>query len=298
MPHARPLLLLVSTALAQPLLAQASAGNELWRLAAVTLPVPPALATGATAAFWNPAQRDAEHGRLGVELIQTPEAIGAAGVIAALGIPVRRAGTLGLVYARMGIGYLVRTIDTPDPGGAAIPYYAQSAALTWARGFGRSAIGASLAYRETRLDGATITRWSLDAGIVHGLGDRVSVAAATRGLRRIGSDAAQDVYAGIDCRLWRGLLWHDVPGTVRARYGLTAGHPGGADHQFGAGLDIGTPVALDVVLAREATYGHTGWRGAVGVRVLIGRYRLSLARDGGVSDLGSTFRVGLEARLR
>ena len=38
------------------LAAQQSAGTELWRLAATTLPIPPALATGGAAAFWNPAQ--------------------------------------------------------------------------------------------------------------------------------------------------------------------------------------------------------------------------------------------------
>jgi hypothetical protein len=83
-----------------------------------------------------------------------------------------------------------------------------------------------------------------------------------------------------------------------ARYGVTVGHPGGADQQLGAGLDVGAPLSFDIVLAREASYGSAAWRGAAGVRVAIGRYRLTFARDGGVSDLGSAFRVGLEASLK
>ncbi len=293
-----PLLLLALTPAAPTLCAQASAGAELWRLAAVTLPIPPALATGAAAAFWNPAQRTAGTGQFGLDLVQTPQDVGATGVIAGLEFPLRRVGTVGFLYGRMGLGDLVRTTDSPDPDGESIPFYAQSAALTWTRGVGHTTVGASLTYHDTRFDGVRLGRWTLDAGIVQHIGERLRVAAATRGFQRVGNDPAQDVYAGMQYRLWRGTLWGATPGTLVARYGLTFGHPGGADQQIGVGLDVGAPLSLDVVLAREASYGSAAWRGAAGVRVAIGRYRLSFARDGGVSDLGSAFRVGLEARLR
>lgn len=291
-------LLLALTGTGSALAAQASAGTELWRLAAVTLPIPPVLATGAAASFWNPAQRAAEAAWLGVDLIQTPQAVGATGVIAGLRFPLRPVGTMGFLYARMGVGDLVRTSDSPDPNGESIPYYAQSASLIWSRSIGPTTVGAGLTYHDTRFDGVRLGRWTLDAGLVQQVGERLRFAAATRGFRRLGADPAQDVYAGLQYRLWRGTLWGATPGTLVARYGLTFGHPGGADQQFGAGLDVGAPVSLDVVLAREASYGSAAWRGAAGVRVAIGRYRLSFARDGGVSDLGSAFRVGLEARLK
>jgi len=294
----RLLLLLAFPAGGPTLVAQASAGTELWRLAAVTLPIPPALASGASAAFWNPAQPAAEASRLGLDLIQTPQAVGATGVIAGLQFPLRRIGTVGFLYARMGVSDLVRTTDSPDPDGESIPFYAQSVALTWSRGVGHTTFGAKLTFHDTQFDGVRLDRWTLDGGLVHQIGERLRVAAATRGLRRVGSDPAQDVYAGVQYRLWRGTLWRETPGTLVARYGLTIGHPGGADQQFGAGLDIGAPLSLDVVLAREASYRNAAWRGAAGVRVAIGRYRLSFARDGGVSELGSAFRVGLEARLK
>lgn len=278
--------------------AQAGAGSELWRLAAVTLTVPPALATGIAAAFWNPAQGETGSTRLGLDLIETPEAVGATGVLAALRVPVRPVGGLGLAYARMGLSDLVRTSDSPDPVGEAIPYYAQSAGIIWARGVGRSSVGARLTYYDTNLDGTRIARWTLDAGVTHSFGERLRVAAATRGLRRLRRDPAQDLYAGVEGRLWRGTLWRSTSGTLIARYGVTAGHPGGADHQLGAGLDVGAAVAVDLLVAREATYGNAAWRGAAGLRFAMGRYRMTFARDGGISDLGSAFRVGLEARIQ
>lgn len=275
---------------------QASAGAELWRLAAVTIPLPPPLATGAAAAYWNPAQMSGL-GQVGVDLVQTPQAVGATGIIAAIRVPAGRIGTLGFLYARMGITDLIHTTDSPDPDGAQIAFYTQRAALSWSRGFGSATLGVNAGFSDTKLDGATVDRWTLDVGYSHRIGDRIRLAAATRSLGRAGSDPSQDVSGGIEFQFWQGPLWHNTPGSLHARYGIGAGRPGGVDHQVGLGLTVGTPVVLDVVLAREASYGHTAWRGAAGFRVAVGRYRMTFARDGGVSDLGSSYRVGLEATL-
>jgi hypothetical protein len=294
-------LLLLGTSTARLLSSQASSGGELWRLAAATMPVPAALAGGAVASYWNPAQGALPRGQLGLDLIQTPAAVGAIGFIGAIRIPIRRVGSFGFVYARMGLGDLVRTTDSPDPDGTTIPFYTQSSGVTWARGFGggATALGIALTYHETRLDGIRADRWTIDVGVTHWfLADRLRLAAGTRGLRRLGNDPGQDVNVGVEYRLWRGTLWGTTGGTLVGRYGFGFGHPGGADHQLGAGLDVGPSVSLDAIVAREESYGNAAWRSAAGVRIAVGRYRLTLARDGGVSDLGSTFRIGLEARLR
>src|SRR6267143_2719806 len=82
--------------------AQEPAGAELWRLAAATLPVPEALATGGAAAFWNPAQRDGgARALLGIDAIQTPEAVGASGFLAALRVGL---GALGEGGGGGGVG--------------------------------------------------------------------------------------------------------------------------------------------------------------------------------------------------
>jgi hypothetical protein len=278
--------------------AQAGAGSELWRLAAATIPVPAALADGAGASFWNPAQGASGPG-LGLDLIQTPAAVGATGLIGAIRVPLARVGTVGFVYARMGLGDLVRTTDSPDPIGTSIPFYTQSAGFTWARAFGSASLGGGLTYHDTRFDGARIDHWTLDLGVTESLlRNRLRIAAGTRGLRRLGNDPAQDVNVGLEYRAWRGTLWGTTGGAFVMRYGFAFGHPGGADHQLGAGLDVGASLSFDAIIAREASYGNAAWRSAAGIRIAIGRYRLSFARDGGVSDLGSTFRVGLEARLK
>jgi len=233
-----------------------------------------------------------------LDLLQTPAVVGATGLIGAVRFPIRSLGAIGVVYARMGLGGLVRTNDSPDPVGGAIPFYTQSGGLTWSKTYGHTGVGATATYYDTRFDGTRSERWALDIGVMQSIGDRARIALSTRGMTRLANDPGQDVNVGAEYRLWHGMLWGTTAGRLVGRYGVEFGHPGGIDHELGAGLDIGTPITLDVVLTREASYGNAGWRGAAGLRVSVGRYRISFARDGGISDLGSTFRVGLEASLR
>src|SRR5437899_7080151 len=117
----------VLTLLPGLLAAQQSAGAELWRLAATTLPIPPALATGGAAAFWNPAQpAGPEHGSVAFEAIETSPEVGAQGVLLTARARVTPIGGVGLVYGRMSIGDLVRTSLSPDPDPGGIPYYTQT----------------------------------------------------------------------------------------------------------------------------------------------------------------------------
>jgi hypothetical protein len=278
--------------------AQSAPGAELWRVAAATLPLPPALTTGATASFWNPAQSLGATGQVGLDLIQGADAVGASGVMAGVRLRVKRVGSLGLVYGRMGLSDLVRTSDSPDPTGASIPFYDQALKMVWSATLHGFTAGAGLVYHETRFDGATIDRWGLELGLVQQVGSRLRLAASAPGLRRVGSDPAQDLHAGVEFLVWRGALWQGAPGAVRMRYGLSGGHPGAIDHQFGAGLEVGQVVSVDAELAREGTYGNPVWRPVAGLQVAVGRYRVMFARDGGVSDVGAAYRVGLQVRLR
>src|SRR5260370_15956651 len=84
---------------------QAAAGSTLWRVAATTLPTPTALATGAAAAFWNPAQvPDSAPPRLQLafEAIQTPSAGDATGMIATVRASVGGLGPGGPLSRRVG----------------------------------------------------------------------------------------------------------------------------------------------------------------------------------------------------
>jgi len=279
--------------------AQQAVGTALWRLAATTLPLPPALATGTAAVFWNPAQiDDSARTQIGLEGIQTPAAIGAAGMLAAVRVRAGAVGQLGFVYGHVGLSDLTRTGDSPDPIGSAVPVYTSALGMTWSRPVLGGALGATVAYHETRLDDVSVTRWTLDVGASRDIVPGLRVAAATHFFSSFSSsDPAQDVYAGVEYRLWQGPLWGDRA-VVRGRYGLAFGHGFTADHQVSAGFEVGRIVALDVGLTREGSYGTGGWRPAAGVRVTIGKYRVTLARDAGVNELGSAYRVGVDARFR
>ena len=292
-------MLLTCLALPGTAFGQGTAGTDLWRVAATTLPLPPALATGGAAAFWNPAQSDrGARSVLVFEAIETPSAIGASGFVAVARVRAGKVGTIGATYARMEIGDLVRTTFSPDPEPASIPFFTEVLGATWARDFGRTTLGATLGYHQTMLDNARDDRLTVDVGARRALG-RLRLAAATHFFTRLSvNDPAQEIYAGLELEMWRGPLWINGPPTsVLTRYGVTVARGYGADHLLGAGLEVGQVFAADVMVAREGSYGFPGWRPVAGVKVLVGKYRVSFARDGGVSGIGSAFRVGLEARL-
>jgi hypothetical protein len=279
--------------------AQQAASAALWRLAATTLPLPPALATGPAAAFWNPAQiADSVRTQFGLEVIQTPAAVGATGMLAGVRVRAGSVGQLGLVYGRVGLGDLTRTGDSPDPIGSTVPVYTFAVGATWARAVGATALGATIAYHETRLDVARATRVTLDVGVSRKFASGVRVAAATHFFSSFRTtDPAQDVYAAVEGRLWQGPLWGDHA-VLRARYGLTFAHGFTADHQVGLGFEVGRLVALDASVAREGGYAVAGWRPTAGVGVSIGKYRITLARDVGLNGVGSAYRVGVDARFQ
>ncbi len=282
--------------------AQQATGTTLWRVAATTLATPPALAVGPAAALWNPAQtEDGARLQFGVEAIQTPSAVDASGVIATVRVPAGSVGQVGVLFGRVGLSDISQTIDSPDPTGAVIPVYTFAGGVTWSRLVARTSVGATLAFHETRLDNSRADRWTMDVGASRTIGnDRLRLAAATHFFSSLKSnDPSQDVYAGIEGRIWSGPLSGDRV-VVRGRYGISFAHGFAADHQFGAGAEFAKTVALDLMLAREGGYGNRGvsWRPVAGVRIAIGKYRITLARDAGVNDLGSAYRVGVDARFR
>lgn len=281
--------------------AQHAAGATLWRVVGTTVPVPPALATGAAAALWNPAQAgDSARVIAALEAIQSPAAIGATGMIATVRLRTGKVGYFGVVYGRVGLTDITRTDGSPNPAETTIPVFTQAVGATWGRALGNSgktAVGATLAHQYTRLDDADAGRWTLDVGVAREIVTGVRVAAATHFFSAFsGGDPAQDLYAGIEGRLWRGPLWGGTA-ALYGRYGVAVGHGFPADHWVGAGFAAGDVVAVDAAVVREGGYGDAGWRPVGGVRVTVGKYRVTLARDAGMSELGSSYRVGVEARF-
>ena len=251
--------------------------------------------------MWNPAQtQDSARVQLALEAIQTPAAVDATGLIAAVRIPAGSIGQLGLLYGRVGLSDITQTVDSPDPTGSVVPVYTFVLGATWSRLVGATSVGATLGFHETRLDLARADRWTIDIGASRPfVGDRLRVAAATHFFSSLKTnDPSQDIYAGIEGRIWKGPLATDRV-VIRGRYGISFAHGFGADHQFGVGAEVAKTVALDLMLAREGGYSDGAhWRPVAGLRLVIGKYRVTLARDTGVNDLGSTYRVGVEMRFR
>jgi len=278
--------------------AQQEAGTELWRLAATTIPAPPALARGAVAVLWNPAQPLPAHGAVAVDAIETPATIGASGVLAVARVRAG-GGALGFVYGRMELGDLVRTTVSPDPTGQAIPFYTQTAGVTYARGTGATIVGASVLVHDTKLDGQQASRVTFDVGVARTLGPALRLAAATHFFSSVSTTrAAQELYAGVELRMWHGPLWGAQHARFDASYGLTFARGASADNYLGGRLSFDDRLAAELVLVREKSYCCAALRGTAGIDLGIGRYRLRLARDTGVQDLGSAFRIGIEARLQ
>ncbi|HYK10560.1 MAG TPA: hypothetical protein VEV39_07160 [Gemmatimonadales bacterium] len=273
-------------------------GAELWRVVGTTIAVPFALTQGTSAAFWNPAQTVTAPG-VGGDIVETPEAISVTGILAVVRTGPGRLGSWGLVYGQVDIGDITRTSFTPDPEGT-IPVYTRDVGLTWAKGWGSTTVGATIGAHDSRLDQTEYQHWTGDLGVTQHVGEVLSIAAATHFFYRFATgDASQDLYAGVEWRAVHGPIW-DGSGDValRLRYGATLAHGMGTDHAFGLGIDVGAPFAIDGMLVREGTFGNTAWRGVGAVRVHIGHYGISFARDAGVSGLGSSYRVGLEARFK
>lgn len=280
--------------------AQEAAGTTLWRVAATTVPTPAALAVGPAAAFWNPAQPvDSARVILAVDAIQMPSAVDASGIIATIRVAAGKIGALGVIYGRVGLSDITQTMDSPDPTGAVVPVYTFGVGGTWSRRIGATNVGATLTFHETRLDTELNDRMTLDVGASHSFGDRFRIAAATHFFSSLRTDdPSQDIYAGVEARVWHGTISGERA-ALRGRYGIAFAHGFPADHQFGLGIELAQSFMFDFLLSYEGSYG-TGstWRPVAGIRLAIGKYHLTVARDAGVNEVGSAYRVGIDARLK
>jgi hypothetical protein len=285
----------------RPGVAQQAAGTTLWRVAATTVPTPAALAVGPAAAFWNPAQAgDSARVVLAVDAIQAPSAVDASGIIATIRVPAGKIGELGIIYGRVGLSDITQTMDSPDPTGAVVPVYTFGVGGTWSRRIGATTVGATLAFHETRLDTELSDRTTVDVGASHSFsGDKFRIAAAPHFFSSLSTDdPSQDIYGGVEARVWHGTISGERA-ALRGRYGIAFAHGFPADHQFGLGFELAQSFMFDFLLAYEGSYG-TGstWRPVAGIRLAIGKYHLTVARDAGVNEVGSAYRVGIDARVK
>ncbi len=299
------LLVLVTTgSLGRPAAVRAQPGvaSDLWRLAAGTLVVPPALADDGSAALWTPAVRLAAGGsglRLAVEAIHSPSEIGINGGVASLAVRAGALGTVNVVYGRMGVDGLVRTETSPEAIGGDIAVYNEVLSVGLARLVAPNLVAGVAARALTgRLDIVSASQLGLDIGLRYAGPSRLSIGVATRFFDPMlrASEGAASYSAAVSYRTAEGEAW-GTTADLRFWYGAGWAHGEGMQHQLSVGLAIGGVAELDIGAAREETAGFEVWRSRLGLSLDVGRYRVYLGRDGGVNGFGATYRFGLAAGI-
>jgi hypothetical protein len=289
-------------ALARPAGAQSALTADLWRIAAGTLVVPPALASDGSAALWTPAIALPGSGpaaRVGVENIQTPAETGVTGAIAALAFRPSGTLTINVVYGRMSVSDLVRTETSPE-GIGGIPVFAQVLSLGIAGPVagGLVTVGAAARALTGQLDTQSRTSFAADLGATCTTA-HVRLGVATRFFdptTNLTESAAAYSAAG-ELRTSSLAVW-GTAAVARLRYGLGLSSGEGPAHLVSAGFSVGGALDLDAGAARESVAGATVWRSRFGAALTAGRYHVYLGRDGGANGFGATYRFGLAAVLK
>ncbi len=279
-------------------LAQAPQSAGMWRVATASLAIPPALQSGPTGAFWNPSTgpRSAKFGA-GVQVLQTPDAVGLAGILAGAYHVIADVGLVGLSVGRVEVRDLVRTVDSPLTELGSIPVYEQLVGVYGGIQLGTLYIGGMLRGHESRFDAERSTGVTMDFGLRFDPLPRLTMAAATHFLPvTLETDATTDYYAGLGYTAATVALWGN-PTELVGRYGVGYRDPGGFEHTIGGGIVMNGWLLIDGAITREQAFGSSAWRPAFQIGLVLGRYAATAARGSGINGLGATYRFALDVDL-
>jgi hypothetical protein len=276
-------------------LAQAPRAAAFWDIPATTLAKSPALETGATAAFWNPAAVIGPRGfSIGAQAIQTPSVLGLSGVLAGLSQPLTSRLAVAIVFGRVEIKDLIRTSTSPtsDPGD--IPVYEQLGGVAVGARLGLASIGAMVRGHDARFDVFREGGLSLDLGVRAEPLRGLTFGAATR-FAPVRPEAGTPAryYGAVEYRTRERPIW-GTPTALIGRYGFLARNDEALEHSFGAGVALASRFRLDASVARESAFGSEGWRAVLAVGFRAGHYDILAARGSGLRGIGANYRVGLE----
>ena len=295
----RPIILLAAlSACWSQSFGQAPRSANLWRVTTASLTLPPALQSGPAGVAWNPAAETYRSGlSAAVHVAQTSDVVGLSSILVGILKPVGRNVSLGISGGRIDVRDLVRTSSSPTSEGT-IPVFTQFLGVAGQYEIRGLVIGGLFRFHNARFNLETNNGLTLDFGVRYRASSRLVVAAATHFLPvDISGRETTDYYAGIEYTALPRLSVGNVAAQVLARYGLTYRAAERMEHMFGGGLTLGGHFRLDASVVREAGYETGGWRPAVAVSILVGKYQLGLARSNGLNDLGATYRIGLDAVL-
>lgn len=259
----------------------------------------PALGTGAGFGLWNPASVAIPAGsrlRMAVGTMSAPIDVAVSAQLGTVAARWRDGTTIALGVASASVADLLRTDSDPQSIGDEIPYVTTLLSVMAARPVGAVTLGAALRVRNGRIDDVARRAVSLDLGVIsQGLGSRdVRLAASTFLASPFSREHEQaEVLAAVDARLLGadslrtsrvGVGASIADGLHREYYGFTSARWGRLEGRVGA--------------ARTEAYGHTNWRGRLGIAFHHRGYLIGVAREESIGSLAATYQFTLSSVLK
>jgi len=274
---------------------QAPESSQLWRVAATSLAVPPALQVGPLAMAWNPAAGRQLGGLSGgLQIVHTSNVLGLSGFLGGIATALGRRAGIGVALGRLDVRDLVRTTTSPSAVGGSIPVYTQYAGLGGQLHLGSFGLGTMLRINDEQFDIIRATGATLDFGIRWTPISRLTIAAATHFLPiDFSKQVTTDYYAGVEYLALQSLSIGSVGANLIARYGIGYRSYDALEHTIGAGILLGSVFGVNAAVTRESAFGSHEWRPAIALFLKVGRYAVDLASSSGLNDVGATYRVGL-----
>ena len=272
----------------------AARAQRLLELPVRTGATPEVLATGASAAFWNPASAIAIGGRGEVVLLDVngPDATGLAGFAGAAAVRLDPRTVLTLGYRHVGIEEMERTSTSPMPDPEGLDVAEDVFGLGAARSLNDAmAVGVGAEYTRPSADLDT------DAKLVIGVGARLRLR------HPWGPTLAGAVQAEEDEPGWR-VAAEVAPERLRLgdwsaafAYGLSGGpRLRGPEHRLATRVAWRERVTLSAGIAAADDNGGTAWTPLGGIVVHINRYVIGVVREHLAHDFGAvhSLRFGVE----
>lgn len=259
----------------------------------------PALGTTAGFGLWNPASvlvPDGSRARFAVGTMSAPVDLAVTAQLATVAGRWRDGTTVAIGIAHAAVNDLLRTDSDPQSIGDEIQYATTLVSLMAARRLGPVTLGTALRVRSGRLDNISRHAVSVDVGVIsRGLGPRDIRLAASSFLASAASNEHEraELLTAIDAR----LAGTDSLRTSRIGASYTAGD-GLTRETFGYAAARWARLEGRVGAARTEAFGHTNWRGRLGVAFHHRGYVIGVAREEGAGNLSATYQFTLSSVVK
>jgi hypothetical protein len=243
-----------------------------------------ALARGATAVFWNPAQLVVRgRGEASLMDLRAPDMTGVDGMAAALAIALDARTVIGIGYEHMSVGGIEETTTSPD-GGSPLDIGENRIGIAASHRMGeRLQVGALVQYTRLPEISADASVIALGAGLSYRVAGPIPLQIAAAG-----ASEGESAYWLAGVEFASGERWADW--RARAEYGVAgSGLVPGITHRVAAAAEWRQYVELSVGLASEPEGTSRSLEPLLGAEVRLHRYRLGMVREQLPNDFGGAY---------